>query len=542
VHSHLGLEERLKIEALRRTNNGSLPQILVAFLGWALIPRHHENIGIFIIGFLFVILLQTGRSLWIRKYRLDFDRLLKSFPFLMSLSAATALSWSLLAALVYREFGLASPQGIYFSFNLFSYIAGCTYSLASVPRLQKIFFWLVSWPLLVAAIYEHSSFSWASGVIFCVFLIYLYGISKNHADDLRHTYETEANLRSEREKLQKIINSVPGFVTCSDEKGKWIEVSDSAKNILEIQEFQAEQKKFRDSKAEMHVQEVDWSSESGTENSYVISFARLREPPDSVVAVGVPINELKSIRHEMEMQRSKVEYSARLSTIGEMAGGIAHEVNNPLAIIVGASFQLRNFLTQTVPDPGKGLDYLHKIDETANRISDIIRSLQYFARQGDDIPFEPTHVPIIIENTLKLCRQKFAQGHVDLQVDAVPEVNIPVKSAQIAQVLINLLNNAYDAVLKAPVKKVQLKFSQDKEGLTFSISDTGPGISDKAIEHIFEPFFTTKEIGKGTGLGLSVSKGIIEAHKGQMSVQTSSAGTTVSFSLPWKQSKLQTSS
>jgi C4-dicarboxylate-specific signal transduction histidine kinase len=535
MHDHLKLQDRLKIEFLRRTVNGSIPQSLLCLIAWTLIPKSHPAYGLMSYLFLQIIFLQNCRMFYIHRHRVHFEKLVKAYPVLLIFSHLTALTWSALAATAFQQFGLRSEQGIIFIFNILGYISSTTYSFASVPRQQKLVSILIAWPMLLYSAIENTAFSRAIGFIFFAYLAYLFVVAHAHEADLLHIYETEGHLRSEREKLKKVINSVPGFVAMSDPSGNWIEHSKSFEKLFLSSNLHSQTDEFRKQESETHVQEVSIEQEDGP-HTYIVSFVRLLNPKDAIIVVGVPIDELKAAQKELELQRSKVEYAARLSTIGEMAGGIAHEVNNPLAIIVATSYQLQRLLEDALPDNQSWKVPVQRLEETSLRISAIVQSLQYFSRQGERDPFEKTPVALIIERTLQLSRQKFIKNEIQLHVGEIPNVELTCRPAQISQVLINLLNNAFDAVLKSEIKKVDLAFQQSDQGVTFSVTDSGPGIAPNIREKIFEPFFTTKQVGEGTGLGLSVSRGIVQEHQGEITVHSRPGQTTFEIFLPWRQS------
>ena len=535
MHDHLKLQDRLKIEFLRRTVNGSIPQSLLCLIAWSLIPRSNHVYGFMAYCFLQIIFLQSCRMFYIHRNRYHFEKLVKAYPVLLIFSHLTALTWSALAATSFQEFGLQSEQGIIFIFNILGYISSTTYSFASVPRQQKLVSILIAWPMLLYSAVENTAFSRVIGCIFFAYLAYLFVVSNAHSADLLHTYETEGNLRSEKEKLKKVINSVPGFVAMSDPSGDWIEYSKSFEKLFLSSNLHSQTDAFRKSDAETHVQEVSIEQQDGP-HTYIVSFVRLLNPKNATIVVGVPIDELKAIQKEMERQRSKVEYAARLSMIGEMAGGIAHEVNNPLAIIVATAYQLQRFLDETLPGNESWKVPVQRLEETSLRISAIIQSLQYFSRQGERDPFEQAQVRLIVERTLQLSKQKFINNQIELHVSEIPDVKLMCRPVQIGQMLINRLNHAFDAGMKSETKKVDLSFQQTDQGLTFLVTDSGPGIAPDIRDKIFEPFFTTKQVGEGTGLGLSVSRGIIQEHQGEITVNSKPGQTTFQIFLPWQQS------
>jgi signal transduction histidine kinase len=243
--------------------------------------------------------------------------------------------------------------------------------------------------------------------------------------------------------------------------------------------------------------------------------------------------ELAKINGILADQQKVLAHSAKMSALGEMAGGIAHEINSPLGIITVHANQLQRMLKRDLLTPEMILKESNLIASTALRIGDIIKGLRAFAREGENDPFEWTSVSVIVNDALILCQTKFVTHGIDLKVDAIsPELTLECRAVQLGQVILNLLNNAYDAVSDLDEKWVRISTRQEGEWIIISVIDSGHGIPEEILHKLMQPFFTTKELGKGTGLGLSISKGIAEAHQGALQVDTEDAHTRFSLRLP----------
>jgi C4-dicarboxylate-specific signal transduction histidine kinase len=236
-------------------------------------------------------------------------------------------------------------------------------------------------------------------------------------------------------------------------------------------------------------------------------------------------------------QQIRAAGASKMASLGEMAAGIAHEINNPLAIISCHVQQLKDMVDAGDFEKENMAELADKVDQTALRISKIIRSLRFFARDGQDDPYEEASVREIVNDTLEFCRQRFLSHAVDLRVNPIPEsLMIECRAVQIGQVLLNLLNNAHDAVEKLPDRWIELSVEDLEDAVRISVIDSGSGIASHIRGRILEPFFTTKEVGKGTGLGLSISKGIIESHHGNLYVDENWPHTRFVLEIPKKQS------
>jgi C4-dicarboxylate-specific signal transduction histidine kinase len=216
-----------------------------------------------------------------------------------------------------------------------------------------------------------------------------------------------------------------------------------------------------------------------------------------------------------------------------MSAGIAHEINNPLAIILGKAQHLKLMLAKNSPPLDAVAKGVEVIEQTSNRIARIIKGLQIFSRDGNHDSYERKGIQDIIEDTVSFCHAKFRSHQTELIIDPVPEgLSIECQSTQISQVLLNLLNNAFDAVQELNERWVRVTVIDVGDRVEIRVSDSGTGIPAEVAKKILEPFFTTKEVGKGTGLGLSISLGIVKSHQGDFKLDRSQPHTTFVVTLP----------
>tara|TARA_Y100000590_G_scaffold470750_1_gene669306 strand:+ start:77587 stop:79197 length:1611 start_codon:yes stop_codon:yes gene_type:complete len=247
------------------------------------------------------------------------------------------------------------------------------------------------------------------------------------------------------------------------------------------------------------------------------------------------ITEKVLVHQQLKQQQVQMMEGSRLQTIGEMAGGIAHEINNPLSIIMATTERLDWKAERKGTVEGDTIrKSTSKVLKTVRRISEIVASLLAMSR---DEEVDHKYVPIkeIIDLTMDLASIELAKNHVsfDIETDHLNEL-IQCFPTQIAQVLLNLTKNSIDAMENIENKWIKLKIKDDGDKFRFIVTDAGKGISKRDAEKILMPFYTTKEVGKGTGLGLSISRNIITNHHGEFFIDHEEEHTTFVFTIPKK--------
>lgn len=237
-----------------------------------------------------------------------------------------------------------------------------------------------------------------------------------------------------------------------------------------------------------------------------------------------------------EQRKSEIKLieSSKFATLGEMAAGIAHEINNPLTIIKGKADQISLSISKNNLDLEKLKIEIDKISSTAQRIAKIINGLRSFSRDSSNEPFANTELAKVIEDSVSMCFEKFKSRGVKFMHSVPLSLMVECRPIQLSQVILNLLNNAFDAALSQSDKWIHLDVTEHNDLVKITVTDCGQGIPEASAKKLMMPFFTTKDIGKGTGLGLSISKGIIDDHKGRLYYDHLSANTRFVIELPKK--------
>jgi len=253
---------------------------------------------------------------------------------------------------------------------------------------------------------------------------------------------------------------------------------------------------------------------------------------------------------QLEDAQAQLIQSEKMGAIGQLAAGVAHELNNPLGGILGyAQFTLEK-LRKNVPDKTTSKEissyakYVSDIETQARRCKTIVQNLLKFSRSSRTMEFEPVNINMTVDETVNFVEHQLRINEVEIEVSLTP--NVPIiqgNTGQLQQVFTNLIINAMHASEKKSTIEILTRFSPsvgEFDGtVEVLVKDHGHGVAEENIKRIFEPFFTTKEIGKGTGLGLSVSYGIIREHGGEIQVESIvGEGTTFTVVLPMQKTGL----
>lgn len=235
-----------------------------------------------------------------------------------------------------------------------------------------------------------------------------------------------------------------------------------------------------------------------------------------------------AIANRQKRQR-ELERTDRLSAIGQLSAGVAHEINNPLAFIIANMEFAQEWVSDVHrrgvgPKPGEAADVVDALSEArdgADRIRRIVLDLKDYARGDESSLVEPTDLNAAIERAATIVRHDLAH-RAELKLDLTPEkVLVRANEGRLVQVAVNLLRNAYQAMSPtSAVRRVTVCTRVVADAVFLDVTDTGAGIRPEHLKRLFEPFFTTKKQGEGTGLGLAVCRGIVESFSGEITVKS----------------------
>jgi two-component system sensor histidine kinase TtrS len=292
---------------------------------------------------------------------------------------------------------------------------------------------------------------------------------------------------------------------------------------------------FRDNQTRFVDDDVFWRKD-GTSFPVEYSSTPIRDEQGATLGTVVvfrDVTERKEAEERVRRHQAELAHVARLSTLGEMASGIAHELNQPLtAITTNARACIR--MLESGRDSGEQCsDVMERVAAQAERAGEVIRQIRHFVRK-EPPDLRPTPLGLILDTVLGLLRPEAKRASVELAVDQTEwDPWVLAQEIQIEQVLLNLGRNAIEAMADSPgPRRLVLSARPGRPGhIALAVTDTGPGLAPDIRERVFEPFVTSKP--QGMGLGLSISAGIVEVHGSTLSVESEpGSGTSFRFTLP----------
>jgi len=318
----------------------------------------------------------------------------------------------------------------------------------------------------------------------------------------------------QKEYLTSVINKISDSLLIVDDFGKIIKMNSRAKDIFGVRR-----------KGESILNIISTYSKSSSQEemeSNYISEDKLKIP--ILFTVNHYQVNRSTVHHvvlvkDMRIQnrlKADLASSEKLASVGQLAAGVAHELNTPLGAIYLVLGQIKETLVEHKIDDKDLFEMISDSYEAAKNMGRIISGLKLVSRDADQQK-KIVDISSVIKSVLSICESNFLNKRIELKVN-LPDgpAEVLCNPAQIGQVLVNLLNNSKDAVELVEHKEITINVNDTGENLLIDVVDNGPGVKVEDEVNMFEPFFTTKVIGKGTGLGLSINKGIIESHSGKL--------------------------
>ena len=372
------------------------------------------------------------------------------------------------------------------------------------------------------------------------------------AIDITDRKRAEEASRNTHELMAAVFNSVPGLLYLYAEDGQIVQWN---KKHEELTGFTAEEllnRRARDWYDEEDLSTFDGAirrifsegyadaemkliHKNGERVPYFLTGTRVMiDGKPHLVGIAIDISERKKAEQEIQQQRNELAHLSRVTMLGELAGSLAHELNQPLTAVLSNAQAAQRFLAHDHPDLNEVRDILADIVAEDKRAGEVIRRLRLLLKKGE-VQHQPLNVNEVVQEVLKLVRSDLVNQGVTAQTELAP--NLPVlcgDRVQLQQVLLNLVMNACDAMAGLARNRCQITIRTALAGgdsVRVSVVDSGPGIAAEKLEQVFDPFYTTKS--HGMGLGLTVCRTIITAHAGKLwATSDPRRGATFHFSLP----------
>jgi len=470
-------------------------------------------------------------------------KLARWFRFYFWLSIGTSAFWALAMVSVLDQNNFAFSSVLAVLLLLFGIGTASAYTLMPEMKLLAIYNGVTLFSVAIAMGFRSETLHLQSKTLLLFPFYYFFVLisSWRNQCDLKRFINTERRFKSLIDSIPAGISLIRNYTFELANKTIYQKFLFGEKNLIGRRvgslspdsPFVSCVNRFLDSGDSQCTFEEILSTSSGPRNHLII-LKKLSNQRGNILAVSLDTEEKKQIERELFRQREQIEANAKLVYLGELSNGIAHEINNPLSIIVGKiNLLMKRLEMDKTPSSLEPLRIeLGTIGKAADRILKIVSSIRTLSRDDRKDPFKLVSVADLIEDALSLCRSRLKEYGISLTVNAEAGLELPCISNQLSQVLLNLIGNSIDALQPLEQKWIKINARLRNEWVEVLISDSGLGIPTSIRDKIMNPFFTTKEIGKGTGLGLSNSFSIIDYHFGKIYFDHSKPNTTVVIKLP----------
>ena len=367
----------------------------------------------------------------------------------------------------------------------------------------------------------------------------------------------KGTLEKEREFLRQVIDIDPNFIFAKDREGRFTLVNQAVAdaygttvedligktdadfnlNREEVEFFHRMDLEVIDTLKERFIPEEHLTDAQGNVRWLQTVKRPIIEKDGSanqILGASTDITERKQAESELQHNRQQLAHVTRISTMGELAASLAHELNQPLTAILSNAQAAQRFMAAKPADLEEVQEILKDIVQDDSRASEVIQRMRALVKK-EEVAFAPLDLGEVIRDVARLVHSDAALLNVDVALELYP--NLPTVQGdrvQLQQVVLNLLLNAFDAMRDCPVneRRVVLQAEQDGARMTkVAVRDRGPGLRGDKLDKIFQPFYTTKR--DGLGMGLSISRTIIEAHGGRLWAENNpDRGATFYFTMP----------
>ncbi len=363
------------------------------------------------------------------------------------------------------------------------------------------------------------------GILTFAYALNLFISSKQNLEEIISKLASMGFQQKEKEKdsLENIFNSFPGIVGYIEgdkiaiSNSDWKKIYGAQASLHEI-DFKLGEViyNFKISDKTIFLAEIELG-EVFNNGIFLVNMRKMQNSSGIIFSL-LEITSTKKIQLEIQLHKELLQHNARLIDLGETIGGIAHEINNPLTVLVGKLSLLNRTFINNPTDFERINKFFSEINISADRVQQIVKRMKSISRQSENDPFSWESLNSILEvvNLMTVSKAKNKDIDITLVGADLDNLSLHCRPSQLEQVIINLVNNSIDAIENNENKWIKLEVLNLENIIKLRIIDSGKGISRDIQSRMWGSFFTTKEVGKGTGLGLSISKQIIESHHGKI--------------------------
>jgi PAS domain S-box-containing protein len=368
--------------------------------------------------------------------------------------------------------------------------------------------------------------------------------------------DSQQEIEKHKEFLQKTLDELPAIFYAKDPSGRFLMVNNGFRNLFNLSDkeilgrtnhelfpkkiadlFRESDLKTLKSKKTEEIEEHAYDANGTTRIYHSVKFPYLDSKGHAFATGGISMD----ITEKKEFEKEAFQNS-KMSSIGQMAAGMGHEINNPLAIIKGYLGIVQDKLKKVDYLEDKRIEtYFEKMETASDRIASIVKGIRLFSK-NDLSALEVIDLYDLLEETAKNLRELYAREGASIEwQEKSTKINYHAKvdRARVQQLFINLISNAKDASKTQKARKIKISFENSNNFVRIAFQDNGSGIPSGHRERIFDPFFTTKGINEGVGLGLSIAHDTVQRLNGSIDFKTSSEGTTFFVELPLSDERIE---
>lgn len=370
---------------------------------------------------------------------------------------------------------------------------------------------------------------------------------ENREEKLNSIIEVnDKELTQKNKQVHEILESLPSFVLWVDHHLTYLGMNKNLEDLLgvdkneltgkkvqmifnhEHNEFIKFLEKFKNSNLESD--QFDYSAEYNSGEKYFNVYLQKISDDNKIIINSIDVTDKIQLQKKLTAEAATQSHKDRLILLGELAAGVAHEINNPMTVILGQGTAILRRCNQEVnsvitEETKELIDRAEKIVKMSKRVSRIVQSLKLLSRDADNDDYHDENIDTIFNSALDLSTDKLKFHNIELRFNKSEDVVLKCKAGELTQIFYNLINNSIDAIKDLEEKWIEVSINRTKEYSEIKITDSGIGVPLDIQEKLFLPFFTTKPVGQGTGLGLSISKKIIENHHGKISIDNTCPNT-----------------